>query len=122
MMDYWGGSRPGTARCNCGMQADCIDPRKWCNCDSRSSEWKMDEGYLREKEHLPVAQLRFGDTGSLTDDKKGEFTLGPLICEEDSQWFILMSFRIHCNKTLGNGCSDACITLELVEKFKHLGL
>jgi hypothetical protein len=40
---------------------------------------------LTHKEHLPVKQLRFGDTGSPLDDKEGRYTLGPLMCEGDGK-------------------------------------
>lgn len=33
-MDYWGGSIPGSNKCQCGVIGDCKDPTKWCNCDS----------------------------------------------------------------------------------------
>lgn len=33
-MDYWGGSIPGSYKCQCGVIGDCKDPTKWCNCDS----------------------------------------------------------------------------------------
>lgn len=42
-----------------------------------------DGGDLTHKEHLPVKQLRFGDTGSPLDDKEGRYTLGALMCEGD---------------------------------------
>lgn len=33
-MDYWGGSIPGSHKCQCGITGGCHDPTKWCNCDS----------------------------------------------------------------------------------------
>jgi hypothetical protein len=45
--------------------------------------WLEDGGDLTHKEHLPVKQLRFGDTGSPLDEKEGRYTLGPLMCEGD---------------------------------------
>lgn len=49
-------------------------------------EWRADGGDIVGKEYLPVKQLRFGDTGSLMDDKKGKYTLGPLYCEGDGNF------------------------------------
>ncbi|KAG1681270.1 Neurexin-4 [Nymphon striatum] len=92
-MDYWGGSQPGTQKCGCGMRVDCFNPRRWCNCDSVTNDWKTDEGFIYDKDYLPVRQLRFGDTGLVTDDKKGEFTLGQLICEKDKLFENQISFR-----------------------------
>lgn len=86
-MDYWGGSLPGSRKCNCGLYGTCKDPSKWCNCDSdyfEEGKWLIDEGDLTQKDFLPVRQLRFGDTGSTMDEKKGRYYLGPLICEGDS--------------------------------------
>ncbi|XP_042898016.1 neurexin-4 isoform X2 [Parasteatoda tepidariorum] len=86
-MDYWGGSLPGSRKCNCGLYGTCKDPTKWCNCDSDNLErdkWLVDEGDLTQKEFLPVRQLRFGDTGTTMDDKKGRYSLGPLKCEGDN--------------------------------------
>ena len=37
------------------------------------------------KEHLPVLELRFGDTGSLNDPKRGWHTLGELVCSGDRE-------------------------------------
>lgn len=45
--------------------------------------WQEDGGDITEKEHLPVRQLRFGDTGSPLDEKAGKYRLGPLLCEGD---------------------------------------
>ncbi|XP_035221319.1 neurexin-4-like isoform X2 [Stegodyphus dumicola] len=85
-MDYWGGSLPGSRKCNCGLYGTCKDPSKWCNCDSEydNEGWLSDEGDLTQKEFLPVRQLRFGDTGTTMDEKRGRYYLGPLICEGDS--------------------------------------
>lgn len=33
-MDYWGGSIPGSYKCQCGVIGNCKDTTKWCNCDS----------------------------------------------------------------------------------------
>jgi len=49
--------------------------------------WLEDGGDLTHKEHLPVKQLRFGDTGSPLDDKEGRYTLGPLMCEGDGMLY-----------------------------------
>ncbi|GFU06145.1 neurexin-4 [Trichonephila clavipes] len=86
-MDYWGGSLPGSRKCNCGLYGTCKDPTKWCNCDSETYDkdgWLSDEGDLIQKEFLPVRQLRIGDTGTTLDEKKGRYYLGPLICEGDT--------------------------------------
>ncbi|XP_053986437.1 neurexin-4 isoform X1 [Hylaeus anthracinus] len=82
-MDYWGGALPGSRKCECGILGNCVDPTKWCNCDAELDGPLEDSGDITEKEYLPVKQLRFGDTGTPVDEKKGRYTLGPLICEGD---------------------------------------
>lgn len=93
-MDYWGGSLPGSRKCECGIMGKCVDTTKWCNCDSGLDSWLEDGGDLTHKEHLPVKQLRFGDTGSPLDDKEGRYTLGPLMCEGDDLFNNVVTFRI----------------------------
>ena len=85
-MDYWGGGLPGSNKCKCGVNADCMDRTKWCNCDSGLNAWLEDGGDITEKEHLPVKQLRFGDTGTLVDEKEGRYRLGPLNCKGDGMY------------------------------------
>ena len=63
----------------------------------------FDDGFLRHKEHLPVIELRFGDTGSLTDQKWGQHELGPLRCYEDSTYLPSCCFA-----SIGALCRLAC--------------
>ena len=41
---------------------------------------------MRHKEHLPVMELRFGDTGTINDRKFGEHKLDELRCTSDSKY------------------------------------
>ncbi|XP_050739952.1 neurexin-4-like isoform X2 [Eriocheir sinensis] len=91
-MDYWGGSLPGSRKCECGLTGTCVTD-KWCNCDAGLESWLSDSGELTVKEHLPVRQLRIGDTGSPLDGKKARYTLGPLICEGDNVYDNTVTFR-----------------------------
>ena len=76
-MTYWGGASPGSGNCACGMTNSCADSRYGCNCDKNDKVWREDSGLLTDKTHLPVKQLRFGDSsGSDT----GYHTLGKLKC------------------------------------------
>ena len=43
-------------------------------------------GDLEHKDYLPVMELHFGDTGTVTDDKVAQHKLGPLICTGDGEW------------------------------------
>ncbi|KAK4300982.1 hypothetical protein Pmani_026854 [Petrolisthes manimaculis] len=92
-MDYWGGSLPGSRKCECGLMGTCVTD-KWCNCDAGLESWLFDSGELSVKEHLPVRQLRIGDTGTPLDGKKARYTLGPLICEGDNVFDNVVTFRI----------------------------
>ncbi|XP_019616019.1 PREDICTED: contactin-associated protein-like 5 [Branchiostoma belcheri] len=73
--DYWGGASPGSGKCACGQTGTC---QGRCNCDVNVYTWREDSGFLSHKNDLPVAQLRFGDTGDGSED--GYHTLGKLIC------------------------------------------
>jgi len=58
------------------------------------NEWLIDEGDLSQREFLPVRQLRFGDTGGDYLSKRiGRYTLGPLLCEGDSIFEDIVTFR-----------------------------
>ena len=48
------------------------------SCDQNDQKWREDSGFLTIKSHLPVKQLRFGDTGGRHE--KGYHTLGKLEC------------------------------------------
>jgi len=70
-MKYWGGANHG---CACGITSSCAALSKLCNCDSNDQVWREDSGLLTNKTHLPVSQLRFGDTGG--SEEEGYHRLG----------------------------------------------
>ena len=76
-MTYWGGARPGSGKCACGMNSSCAN-NKVCNCDANIKDWSEDSGLLTDKTHLPVKQLRFRDTWK--DKEEGYHTLGKFKC------------------------------------------
>ncbi|XP_020601466.1 neurexin-4-like [Orbicella faveolata] len=78
VMNYWGGAPPGSYKCACGIDNSCAKPNDHCECDANDTEWREDSGLLTDKTHLPVKQLRFGDTGG--EDEKGYHTLGKFKC------------------------------------------
>ena len=85
-MTYWGGAEPGSYKCACGMNSSCVKTNLKtfkCNCDKNDAKWREDSGFLNDKSTLPVAQLRFGDTGFLDKikvDERGYHTLGKFKC------------------------------------------
>ncbi|XP_020609031.1 neurexin-4-like [Orbicella faveolata] len=78
--NYWGGASPGSSQqiCACGMSNTCAKSNSACNCDTNDLAWREDSGLLTNKTHLPVTQLRFGDTGG--DQEIGYHTLGKFKC------------------------------------------
>ena len=82
-MTYWGGAEPGSDKCACGMNNSCAKPERPCNCDKNDEKWREDSGLLTDKAHLPVTELRFGDTTRAyqkTFDEQGYHTLGKIKC------------------------------------------
>ena len=75
-MNYWDGASPGNGKqiCTCGMNNSCVRAGLVCNCDKNDNMWREDSGLLTDKKHLPVKQLRFGDTRE--SQEKGYHTLG----------------------------------------------
>lgn len=122
MMDYWGGSLPGSRKCACGLYGTCRDSRKWCNCDSfgglLTNEVFVDEGDIVEKDFLPVRQLRFGDTGSSPSHTKwGRYTLGPLVCEGDSMFDHAVTFKYE-DATIDLSTFDMGYSADIYLQFK----
>ena len=75
--EYWGGADPRSKKCACGMlePPSCEGTAKFCNCDNKDRQWRVDEGYLTDKSTLPVTGLLFNKKSERSD-----FTLGPLEC------------------------------------------
>ena len=76
-MTCWGGTSE-SGKCACGMTNACADTGLGCNCDANDDVWREDSGLITDKSHLPVKQLRFGDTGE--KGEQGYHTLGKLKC------------------------------------------
>jgi len=77
-MTYWGGAPPDSGKWACGMTNSCADSSHGCNCVKNDKVWREDSGLLTYKTHLPVKQLRFGDTGD--GSEQGYHTLGKWKC------------------------------------------
>ena len=62
-LSYWsGGPHTGTG-CSCGKTGTCEQSGTKCNCDKNSFPPTVDEGYITEKDALPLTAVSFGDTG-----------------------------------------------------------
>ena len=77
-MTYWDGAEANSNKCACGINGTCVKKRRRCNCDTNDEEWREDSGLLTNKTHLPVRQLRFGDTNN--NKEEGHHTLGKFKC------------------------------------------
>ncbi|KAM9803656.1 contactin-associated protein-like 4 [Neosynchiropus ocellatus] len=78
---HWAGAPPGNQQCACGVQKNCVDPRRQCNCDADHDEWTDDSGLLTHKETLPVRSLVLSDVQR--PDSERAFRVGPLRCHGD---------------------------------------
>uniref|UniRef100_A0A8C9V3J7 Contactin associated protein family member 3 n=1 Tax=Scleropages formosus TaxID=113540 RepID=A0A8C9V3J7_SCLFO len=82
---YWGGARPGSQKCSCGMQGDCLNSSHYCNCDADKNEWTNDSGILSFKEHLPVTKIAFGDINRVGSE--AAYKVGHLQCHGDKNFW-----------------------------------
>lgn len=74
----WGGSEEPES-CACSVTGTCRVQKYKCNCDENNNKiTTFDDGYLNNKDDLPVTNLKFGDTDDQTED--GWHTLGRLEC------------------------------------------
>ena len=70
-----------TGGCTCSLTRSCAnDESLKCNCDQNDQKWREDSCFLTIKSHLPVKQLRFGDTRQAQHHEEGYHTLGKLEC------------------------------------------
>ncbi|KAI1905287.1 hypothetical protein AGOR_G00014550 [Albula goreensis] len=82
---YWGGAKPGSQKCSCGLQENCIDSSHFCNCDADTREWTNDSGSLSFKDHLPVTEISFGDISRA--DSEAAYKVGHLQCHGDKNFW-----------------------------------
>ncbi|MBN3325534.1 TSG6 protein, partial [Atractosteus spatula] len=73
----------------CDMASDpltgtCFGMGRLCNCDSNDHVWRMDEGFLRDKNLLPVKAVYFGDTKDAPLEMAFH-TVGKLTCKGKSK-------------------------------------
>ncbi|KAI9563595.1 Contactin-associated protein-like 2 precursor [Daphnia sinensis] len=73
---FWSGKATTTHTCECGINGNCIEADKKCNCDSVISDLRTDEGTIIDKNILPVKRLNFGRTHT----GSGQHTLGRFEC------------------------------------------
>ena len=77
--NYWGNAETNSSSCGCFPYCFPTFKNSTCNCDANlKTQWLEDSGLLLDRRHLPVTELRFGDTGESYE--AGKYSLGPLIC------------------------------------------
>ncbi|XP_019638435.1 PREDICTED: uncharacterized protein LOC109480645 [Branchiostoma belcheri] len=80
-MINWAGAEGQDGKCACGVTGTCDNGNKRCNCDNDDNQWRQDGGYIRDKEHLPVTRLVFGDSRDvLMYAEHGVYSIGALRC------------------------------------------
>lgn len=90
---YWGGADPESRSCSCGtVNGGCLGGLP-CNCDAQEPYEVFDDGYLTNKTHLPVTQVRFGDTGTSQDTKFASYLVGDVECTGDGKLLLYMFHR-----------------------------
>eukprot|EP00794_Sanderia_malayensis_P006842 gene6842-7610_t len=72
----WGGVSYPNKGCACSLDKSCSTGK--CMCDANDNVLRSDSGLLKDKQFLPVKELRFGDTGDTGE--YGLHTLGKLRC------------------------------------------
>ncbi len=77
-LTYWGSGPVNGKGCSCVITKTCASEGVKCNCNSNDQVWRLDKGFIREKNVLPITAINVGDTG----DRKEKFiyTVGPLVC------------------------------------------
>ncbi|KAH3884728.1 hypothetical protein DPMN_008714 [Dreissena polymorpha] len=61
--NYFGGGSPGSGNCACGETRSCFNTSLHCNCDENDEVWRHDEGFVTNKDELPIHTFHAGDTG-----------------------------------------------------------
>ena len=62
-LSYWSGGQQTGTGCSCGTTGTCEQSGTKCNCDKNEYAPTVDEGYITEKDALPLTAVSFGDTG-----------------------------------------------------------
>ena len=78
-LSYWAGGQQNGEGCACGVTKTCEISSKKCNCDGLRSYWLQDEGFVTDKNVLPLTGIAIGDTTSV-DTEVLKYTIGPLRC------------------------------------------
>lgn len=74
---HWGGASSNSSSCACGLTQTCTEKNLLCNCDKMSPQFQHDQGYLYQKEDLPVSRIRISFQRT---NHRSSFQLGPLEC------------------------------------------
>ncbi|XP_050406004.2 uncharacterized protein LOC126821595 [Patella vulgata] len=75
---YLIGGVKGQIDCACHISNMCANDLK-CNCENNDEQLRVDEGYIRYKEDLPITAILVGDTGH--SQEYAYYTVGNLRCK-----------------------------------------
>ena len=64
--------------CTCGVLGTCTKNNTNCNCDANVRSLLKDEGYITNKDVLPITAVNFGDTGN--SDEFINYMIGDVKC------------------------------------------
>ena len=77
-VSYWAGGAGIMPGCECGKTSTCIGKNIKCNCDANIHFAVKDEGYITNKDVLPITAVNFGDTGHSFESIN--YTIGDVEC------------------------------------------
>jgi len=84
---YWHGDMRTANKqsCKCGLEGNCVSNEVLCNCDMRDQIFRYDDGYISQKEDLPVSKLRISIQRT---NHRSSFHIGNLECGDSDTFNI----------------------------------
>ena len=79
---YWHGDSKTASKksCRCGLEGNCISPDVLCNCDVRDQKFHYDDGFINEKDDLPISKIRVSIQRT---NPRSSFHIGDLECSDN---------------------------------------
>lgn len=58
LINYWAGGDPDHPNmCECGVNGTCDQEGTYCNCDANDDALRKDDGFIKQKEVLPISRV-----------------------------------------------------------------
>ncbi|KAI3383677.1 hypothetical protein SNEBB_009261 [Seison nebaliae] len=77
---YFGRVPSNAESCECGLLGTCYNRTTLCNCDNKLDGWQMDEGYIVNKNDLPITSFNIIGRRMSKEQQEGYWTIGHLEC------------------------------------------